>query len=98
VLSAKTLSGVSFENYVMAFPADVTLTTTGGAELTASQDIPLGGAGRPWDETSELVRDKFLTNYGGPRDGAEKVIELVSSLEDVADARSISELLGLSAN
>ncbi len=93
VLSGKSLDGVSFENYVMAFPADVTVKTTSGAELTASQDVPLGGAGRPWDETSALVEAKFRNNHPGPKDRADIIVSLVEGLEDLKDVTALADLL-----
>ena len=93
VLSGKTLDGVSFENYVMAFPADVTVKTTAGAELSASQDVPLGGAGRPWDETRALVENKFRANYPGSDSQADEIVTLVDSLEDLSDVSTLAEAL-----
>jgi 2-methylcitrate dehydratase PrpD len=94
VLSAKTLSGVSFENYVMAFPADVTVRTTTGDELTASQDVPFGGAGRPWDETTALVREKFTTN-AVDADRARQALSVIDNLESVDDLTSICGVLAM---
>ncbi len=93
VLSGKSLSGVSFENYVMAFPADVTVRTSTGAELTASQDVPLGGAGRPWEETSALVENKFRANHPGPVDRADEILSLIQHLDDLPDVKVLSDLL-----
>ena len=95
VLSAKTLDGVSFEGYVMAFPAEVTLTTTAGKTYTASEEVPLGGAGRPWGETEVLVREKFLTNFAGDRTRAEEALAAITSLEDVDDVREIAPLMSV---
>ena len=95
VLSKRSLDGVSFEGYVMAFPADVTLRTSEGGEYSASQDVPLGAAGRPWDETSELVREKFLTNFAGDKGRANEALAAVETLEDVEDVRELTPLLTL---
>jgi 2-methylcitrate dehydratase PrpD len=80
LLDAQTLEGQSFERYVMAFPAEVTMNGT----HTALADVPLGGAGRPWEETARLSREKFVANYPGD---ASAILELVDHLEDVADLR-----------
>jgi 2-methylcitrate dehydratase PrpD len=91
ILGAQTLAGQSFERYVMAFPAEVTLRTASGAEYTELRDVPLGGAGRPWEETEALVVEKFLRHHPGPR--AQEAVEAVRRLEDVADVRELTALL-----
>jgi 2-methylcitrate dehydratase PrpD len=93
VLSKKSLNDVSFEGYVMAFPADVTLRTSNGSEYTASQDAPFGAAGRDWDETNTLVRKKFLTNFGVDPGRAREALAAVEKLEDVDDVRELTPLL-----
>jgi 2-methylcitrate dehydratase PrpD len=92
VLSNKSLDGVSFEGYVMAFPAEVTLTTTSGRTHTASEDVPLGGAGRAFDETQALVREKLALNVADPS-GVERIIDAIDHLEDVDDVRELVPLL-----
>ncbi len=92
VLSAKSLDGVSFEGYVMAFPADVTLTTSSGRTYTASEDVPLGGAGRPWNETSALVRDKLRANVADPV-RADELLDAIERLAEVDDVRDLVPLL-----
>ncbi len=93
VLSKKSLEGVSFEGYVMAFPADVVLRTASGSEYTASQDAPFGAAGRPWAETEELVQQKFLANFAGDGSRANEALAAVNRLEDVDDVRELVPLL-----
>lgn len=93
VLSKRTLEGVSFEGYVMAFPADVVLRTSDGREYAASQDVPFGAAGREWPETSELVREKFLTNFAGDEGRAREALAAVEQLEDIDDVRRLTPLL-----
>jgi 2-methylcitrate dehydratase PrpD len=94
VLSAKSLDGVSFEGYVMAFPADVTLTTTDGHTSTASEDVPLGGAGHPWEETEALVRDKLARNVAD-RARTDDILAVIDSLEDASDVRELAPLLAV---
>lgn len=91
--AGKTLRGVSFEGYTMAFPAEVSVRTTGGDELTALQEIPLGGSGRPWDETLTMVRDKFLANFGGDEASAGAAIEAVDRMDELEDVRELTALL-----
>ncbi len=93
LLSAQTLEGQSFEDYVMTFPTEVTLRTTSGAEYIELQDIPLGGAGRPWEETEALVREKFVSNFAGDAGRARAALEAVESLEDADDVRDVAALL-----
>ena len=94
MLSAKSLDGVSFEGYVMAFPADVTLTTTDGRTYAATEDVPLGGAGRPWDETDALVRDKLRRSVADPA-RADHILAAIDSLEDVPDVRELVPMLAV---
>ena len=93
VLSGRSLDGVSFEGYVMAFPAEVTLRTTDGRNYTAAQEAPLGAAGRPWDETERLVRDKFVSNFAGDAARATEAAAVIEHLEDVNDIREVTALL-----
>jgi 2-methylcitrate dehydratase PrpD len=93
LLGGQTLAGQSFEGYVMTFPTEVTLRTATGAEYTELQDIPLGGAGRPWEETDALVREKFLTNFSGDRARADEAVDAVLRLEQMDDVRELTALL-----
>lgn len=93
VLSGRTLSNVSFEGYVMAFPAEVTLRTSEGGEYTAAQEVPFGAAGRPWEETYDGVREKFLANFAGARTRAEAALEAVERLEEIDDIRELTALV-----
>jgi 2-methylcitrate dehydratase PrpD len=89
----RSLRGVSFEGYKMAFPAEVTVRTADGATFTTSQEIPLGGSGRPWDETDALVREKLLANFAGDRSRAEAAIAAVDRMEELDDIRELTSLL-----
>jgi hypothetical protein len=48
----------------MEFPAEVRVELADGSTRTASASVPLGGAGRPREETARLVLDKFTRNGG----------------------------------
>jgi 2-methylcitrate dehydratase PrpD len=96
VMSQKTLAGASFEGYVMAFPAEVNAVTTDGKEYTAAQDVPLGAAGRPWVETGQLVKEKFLANFAGPPERAGQALAAVDRLEEIDDVRELTSLLSAS--
>jgi 2-methylcitrate dehydratase PrpD len=93
LLQAKTLEGYSFEDYVMSFPAVVTVTMKDGRTREVRQDVPLGAAGRPVDETAALVRAKFLSNFAGDAGRAEEALDAIEHLEDVDDIRTIAPLL-----
>jgi 2-methylcitrate dehydratase PrpD len=90
MMGAQTLAGQDFETYVMAFPSEVTVRTTSGDTYVALQDVPLGGAGRPWDETKQLVERKFRENFTGDADAA---LAAVDALEDASDISSVASLL-----
>jgi len=90
LLGAQTLAGQDFERYVMAFPSEVTVTTRSGATYTALQEVPLGGAGRPWDETKQLVERKFRDNFTGDADAA---LAAIDALDDCDDVSSVASLL-----
>jgi hypothetical protein len=66
------------------------MRTTNGLEYVATQDVPLGGAGRQWEETEALVREKLTKNFSGD---ATEAIEAVEHLEDAADVREVAALL-----
>lgn len=86
----KSLDGVSFEGYRMSFPSEVELTTVNGESYVASQDIPLGGSGRPWDETRELAADKLRRNMPpGRGDDAVAAVEAVDGTGSVRQALSL---------
>jgi len=53
------LSGASFADYEHRFPATVELTLADGSVWRETAEIPLGGAGRPAEETRALVRAKL---------------------------------------
>ena len=61
LLSIGTLDTTDFR---MEFPAEVRVELADGSTRTASASVPLGGAGRPREETARLVLDKFTRNGG----------------------------------
>jgi 2-methylcitrate dehydratase PrpD len=86
LLGSQTLAGQDFERYVMAFPSEVTID----GKHTALQEVPLGGAGRPWDETRQLVERKFRANFQGDADAA---LAAIDALDEAADVSSVASLL-----
>ncbi len=93
LLANKTLDDVSFEDYVMAFPAHVTITTKDGRTHEARQDTPLGAAGRPWEETRVLAREKFIAGYDGG--SADRALEAIDHLEGIDDLREVAQFFSV---
>jgi 2-methylcitrate dehydratase PrpD len=81
LIAAQTLAGLSFEDYVMAFPSEVSV-----GDYAVTQDVPLGGAGRPWEETERLAREKFARNFPGDPSEA---LAAVDSLDQVSDVTGL---------
>ncbi|RIK09918.1 MAG: hypothetical protein DCC49_04850 [Acidobacteria bacterium] len=81
------LTGEDFSRYECRFPARVTLTTSDGRKFTELSEIPLGGAGRPGDETRRLVESKLAEGvaFSGSGERASEMIEAVTSLEMLDD-------------
>jgi 2-methylcitrate dehydratase PrpD len=87
-----TLDGADFSKLRMAFPARVTLRTTGGEEYAAEVSIPAGAPGRPWDETVSAVRAKFTSNATHLPDAAE-ALNAVLTLDEADDVSSVVSTL-----
>ncbi|MGH9390749.1 MAG: hypothetical protein ACRD1Z_14120, partial [Vicinamibacteria bacterium] len=86
---APTLDGVSFEKFRMAFPAEVKLVTEGDEYYTERQDVPLGGAGRPHEETSALVRKKFVES-ASPVLGEKPALRALEQIDHFEEIDSIA--------
>jgi hypothetical protein len=84
---APVLDGVSFVDYESRFPATVELELRDGRVLSETVDVPLGGAGRPTEETRGLVRAKLEEN-GVPRD-AFSALESLATLGSALEVREI---------
>jgi len=78
------LDGVSFVDYQSRFPATVELRLADGSVWRETCDVPLGGAGRPDDETRRLVREKLEGNGGPPG-----LFERLERLADHPGARTL---------
>ena len=72
LLSIGTLDTRDFQ---MEFPAEVRVELADGSTRIAGASVPLGGAGRPREETARLVLDKFTRNGG-----TEDELKLVAAL------------------
>ncbi|MGH7812735.1 MAG: MmgE/PrpD family protein [Candidatus Binataceae bacterium] len=90
-----TFEGISFENYRMAFPVRLTVKTRDGESFAETCEVPIGGAGRPFEETRAAVRKKFIDNaaksIGAER--AEHAVVIIERLDELADVRELAALL-----
>lgn len=89
------LDGKSFEAFEMRIPARLSLLTTGGEEFSAEVEIPKGAAGRPFEETRGLVREKFLRNVGRyiGEDAATEAMTIVERLDELDRVDELVEAL-----
>lgn len=87
------LKDASFEGFEMRIPARMLLETSNGDEFSAEVEVPAGAAGRPLEETSRLVHEKFLRNAGRylGAERAQDALNLVSRIEEVDDVGDIVE-------
>ena len=83
------MEGGSFTDYESRFPATVEVRLADGEVWRETQEIPLGGAGRPDKETRDLVRDKFEGNGAPPGS-----FDTLESLARLPSARDVPRLLG----
>ena len=88
---APVLDGVSFVEYESRFPATVELELRDGRVLSETVEIPLGGAGRPTEETRGLVRAKLENNGASP-----DAFAAIESLGTLSSARDVRRLLASS--
>lgn len=86
-----TLEGADFTAFQMRFPARVTLVTSSGDEFAAEASVPLGGAGRPFEETARGVREKFLGNARPHLADPGGALDAVLSLDAARDVRAVVE-------
>lgn len=86
------LQGKSFEGFEMRIPARLVLETNDGEEFGAEVEIPTGAAGRPFEETRALVREKFLRN-AGLYIGEERANKALATIERIEELDRIDELV-----
>ena len=84
-----TLEGADFSKFEMRFPARVSLITSGGEEFTAEVRIPAGAPGRPFDETTAGVAEKFLRNARAWLSDADGALDAVLSIDSAPDVRTV---------
>jgi 2-methylcitrate dehydratase PrpD len=92
-LSLETLDLAGFK---MSFGARVRIEMEDGRNFEAEQDVPLGGAGRPFDERRKCVEDKFRreTRYTLRKEKMERAIDIILHLEQASSA-NVRELVKL---
>lgn len=84
----------SMEGVTFPFPAEVTLRLKGGGTRRALVEIPRGAPGRPFEETREVVREKFMQEAGpalGER--AREALASVERMESLGSPAVLMELL-----
>ena len=90
------LATLDITGFKMSFGARVRIEMEDGRTFEAEQEIPWGGAGRPFDERRKAVEDKFRreTRYTLRKEKMEKAIDLVLHLDQMSSAQ-LRELVRL---
>jgi len=90
------LSNVDLSAFKMSFGAHVRIEMEDGRSFEAEQEVPLGGAGRPFDERRRSVEEKFRreTRYTLRKEKMERAIDMILHLEQ-ATAAHLRELVKL---
>lgn len=90
------LESLDLAGFRMSFGARVRIEMEDGRSFTAEQDVPLGGAGRPFDERRKSVEDKFRreTRYTLRKEKMERAIDMILHLEQ-ASSTNVRELVKL---
>jgi len=90
------LGAADLGTFKMSFGARVRIELEDGRFFEMEQEVPAGGAGRPFDERRKMVEEKFRreTRYTLRKERMEKVIDVVHHLE-TASAPQIRELVRL---
>jgi len=88
------LGTVDLATFRMSFGARVRIEMEDGRTFEAEQEVPIGGAGRPFDERRRCVEDKFRreTRYTLRKEKMEKAIDTILHLEQ-ANSAQLRELV-----
>jgi 2-methylcitrate dehydratase PrpD len=88
------LGTVDLSTFRMSFGARVRIEMEDGRSFEAEQEVPIGGAGRPFDERRRCVEDKFRreTRYTLRKEKMEKSIDIIQHL-DQANSAQLRELV-----
>ncbi len=90
------LGSVDLNTFKMSFGARVRIEMEDGRTFEAEQEVPFGGAGRPFDERRKSVEDKFRreTRYTLRKEKMEKAVDLILHLDQASSAQ-LRELVRL---
>jgi 2-methylcitrate dehydratase PrpD len=90
------LNTLDLSGFRMSFGARVRIEMQDGRNFELEQEVPLGGAGRPFDERRKCVEDKFRreTRYTLRKEKMERAIDMILHLEQASSAH-LRELVRL---
>jgi len=90
------LADLDLAGFKMSFGARVRIEMEDGRNFEVEQDVPYGGAGRPFDERRKSVEDKFRreTRYTLRKEKMERAIDIILHLEQ-ANSAQLRELVRL---
>jgi 2-methylcitrate dehydratase PrpD len=90
------LAAADLSTFKMSFGARVRIEMEDGRKFEAEQEVPLGAAGRPFDERRKSVEDKFRreTRYTLRKEKMERAIDMVLHFEQASSAH-VRELVKL---
>jgi len=90
------LGAVDLVGFKMSFGARVRIEMEDGRSFEAEQEVPTGGAGRPFDERRRCAEDKFRreTRYTLRKEKMERAIDVILHLEQ-ANSAHLRELVRL---
>ncbi|HUI24705.1 MAG TPA: MmgE/PrpD family protein [Candidatus Kryptonia bacterium] len=82
------LATADLNSFRMSFGARVRIEMEDGRNFELEQEVPIGGAGRSFDERRKVVEDKFRreTRYTLRKEKMERAIDLVHHLESVSSS------------
>ncbi len=90
------LNTLDLSGFRMSFGARVRIEMQDGRSFELEQEVPLGGAGRAFDERRKCVEDKFRreTRYTLRKEKMERAIDMILHLEQASSAH-LRELVRL---
>jgi 2-methylcitrate dehydratase PrpD len=90
------LATADLAGFKMSFGARVRIDMEDGRSFEAEQEVPMGGAGRPFDERRRSVEDKFRreTRYTLRKEKMERAIDMILHVEQ-ANSAQLRELVRL---
>jgi len=90
------LGTADLNSFRMSFGSHVRIEMEDGRSFELEQEVPIGGAGRSFDERRKVVEDKFRreTRYTLRKEKMERAIDLIHHLE-TASSSGIRDLVRL---